>query len=251
MTGWLPSLSTDSPPTPSFPKKAFPLLQMNIQPSQVDGVALEANEDHGNNTADKMIVLLQKLVAEVQTLNQNVRLFSSYRLRQDFQQPGPQTIRQEQHQDAQRNPADTETGLSSLTHAIQLGHPTKEELAMLERFPALELFPLMFKELEAALGPCDCKIGGEPVSIFSMGQYRSKTPLRTHWSFRNAVLVFFTNLVPSAPLRFTLHSPDEKQTPDVTEACLKFIRTQWPSSIVGATWTMFPEPLEPEDPYPF
>ena len=64
-------------------------------------------------------------------------------------------------------------------------------------------------------------------------------------------MVFFTDLAPSAPFRFTLHSSEEKPTPDVIAVCRQFLRTQWPSGIVRATWSTFSEPLESEEPCPF
>ncbi|KAK3297305.1 uncharacterized protein B0H64DRAFT_457373 [Chaetomium fimeti] len=216
-----------------------------------DDVSSETNIGKANDTADNMVILLQKLVTEVQALNENFTFFSGHRARQSLEQSGPQTIPQEQQQNAQENPPSLGIGISSLTNANQPGHPTQEELAMLECFPTPELLLFILRDLETAIDPCDCKIGGEPVSVLSMAEYPRKTH-GTHWTFRNAILVLFTNSAPSAPLRFTLHSPDEQPTPGVLAACRKFVQTQWPSSIVRATWTTFPEPLNSDqDPCPF
>lgn len=236
MVGSLLSLSTTH-------AQPFSLFLTSSRPSQVDGITMETNKRHDNDTTDNMIVLLQRLVAEVQTMNQNVSIFSGHRLGQVFNQSGTQIIPHEQQQNAQESLANSETGVSSLMHANQLGHPTEEELAMLECFPTPELLFLILQELKTAINPCDCKIGGEPVSVFSMGKYPQKTH-GTHWTFRNAILVLFTDLVSSAPFRFTLHSPKEKPSPDLSAACRNFVQREWPSSIVRATWSTFPEPLE-------
>ncbi|KAL2168718.1 hypothetical protein VTG60DRAFT_6889 [Thermothelomyces hinnuleus] len=211
------------------------------------------NSEEEDATPDA-IHLLQTLVAEVKELNANLRDIRGLNSReQPLRQPGPQIFPQQQNADG--GPV---RGDGAHVLVAQLGHPVQpeqEQLAMLDEFPAADLMLVMRQDLENAVGPCGCRIGGEPVSIFSMNEYPPATHA-VHWTFRNAILVLTVppDTAPSGILRLALHCPNRIPTAAESAACRRYIRDQWPSEVVRASWKRYPVPLEAdpeEDRCPF
>lgn len=185
------------------------------------------------NRSPDMTLLLQSIVAELQEINAGLRYMQAVSSLGQNQNPLQQQQRAQDDLTDSANVPDHSTG--------QPSGPAQEELAMLERFPTLDLLLSLRQDLERAIESCDCKIGGEPVSALSYRDYPPET-YAVHWTFRNAILVLPTRGSSAFP-RFNLHSPNLAATRAESEACRRFIQSQWPQGVVQATWKKYPEPL--------